>query len=235
LAINWDDVPDPTKREQHSKYDRAGHTKGNREQYLAINWDDVPDPTKREQHSKYDRAGHATGNREQYLAINWDDVPDPTRREMNPGGRSGNTFNNIQGHKTINWDDVPDPTKREMHPGGRTGGADAQDRRQGSRHQYMVMKMNGAKEALEEGRAPTAVGQDKSWTIDYTAFRDRDPLEWKWRPSPNSDIMYVNDKYRSVNTNIPVRKFYINDRILAFTEENLKGNPLVSNLIHRSV
>ena len=237
-AVNWDDVPDPTKRNQHEKYDRAGHVTGNREQYVSINWDDVPDPTKRNQHEKYDRAGHVTGNKEQYLAIDWDDVPDPTKREMHPGGRAGGAYDDRQGYRAINWDDVPDPTKREMHPGGRTagaGGAYSYDKRQGSRHQYMVMRMDGAKEALEEGRAPTAVGQNKEWTIDYTAFRHRCPVETTWRPGPNSDIMYVSDRYNSVNTNIPVGKFYVNNRILAYTEENLRGNPLVSNLIHRSI
>jgi len=95
--------------------------------------------------------------------------------------------------------------------------------------------MNGAKEALEEGRAPTAIGQNKGWTTDYTAFRNRDPIETTWKPGPNSNIMYVNDRYRSVNTNIPVAKCYINDRILGFTNENLQGNPFVSNLLHKSV
>ena len=235
VAINWDDVADPTKRDQHNKYDRTGNMTGNKNQYVAINWDDVADPTKRDQHNKYDRNGNITGNKNQYIAMNWDDVPDPTKREQNPGGRSGNMFNNTQGYKTINWDDVPDPTKREQHPGGRIGTANAQDKKQGSRHQYMNMRIDGAKEALEEGRAPTTIGQDKGWTIDYTAFRSRDPIEWKWRPGQNSDIMLVSDRYQSINTNIPENRFYVNNRILSYTDENLKGNPFVSNLFHKSI
>jgi hypothetical protein len=235
LAINWNDVADPTKRNIQDKYDRMGHITGEREPITAINWNDVADPTKRNIHDQYDRYGHVTGEKKEIIAINWDDVPDPTGRQINPGGRSGMVYDSRQGIAAINWDDIPDPTNREMHPGGRHGPADSQDRRQGSRHEYMVMNVNGAKEALEEGRAPTAVAQNKGWTIDYTGFRYRCPVETKWKPGPNSDIMYVNDKYRSANTNIPVNKFYINDRILGFTEENLQGNPLVSNVLHRSV
>jgi hypothetical protein len=234
LAINWDDIPDPTKRDKHNKYDRNGNITGNKTQYIAMNWDDVPDPTKREQNPG-GRSGNMFNNTHGYKTIDWDDVPDPTKREQNPGGRSGNMFNNTQGYKTIDWDDVPDPTKREQHSGGRMGAANAQDKKQGSRHQYMNMRMDGAKEALEEGRAPTMIGQDKGWTIDYTAFRSKDPIEWKWRPGPNSDIMLVTDRYQSVNTNIPNNRFYVNNRILSYTDDNLKGNPFVSNLLHKSI
>jgi hypothetical protein len=233
-AINWSDMPDPTMRDIHNKLDRAGHVTGNKEQHIVINWDDIPDPTMREMHPG-GRAGAAYNQTRGYKTIDWDDIPDPTMREMHPGGRAGTAYNNTRGYKTIDWDDVPDPTMREIHPGGRVGGADSQNKRQGSRHQYMTMKVNAAKEALEEGRAPTAVGQNKGWTIDFTAFRSKDPLEWKWRPGPGSDIMFVNDKYPSINTNIPVGRFYENNRITAHTEENLKGNPLVSNLIHKSI
>jgi hypothetical protein len=234
VAIDWDQVPDPTKRNQHNRYDRSGHLTGNREQHIAINWDDVPDATKREQNPG-GRHGAAVDINQGIKTIDWDDVPDATKREQNPGGRHGTAVDINQGIKTINWDDVPDATKREQHPGGRMGGAESYDKRQGSRHQYMVMNIDGAKEALEEGRAPTGVGQDKSWTIDYTAFRFRDPVETKWRPSPYSDITVMNDRYKSVNTNIPVNKVVINDRITAFTNDNLRGNPYVSNLLHKSV
>ena len=97
------------------------------------------------------------------------------------------------------------------------------------------MNVNGAKEALEQGRAPTKVGMDKGWTINHTAFYLKDPLETTWRGGANSDIMITNNQLDRQNTNIPTNKFWVNDRILAHTEENLQGNPLVNNLIHRSI
>ena len=236
-AVNYDDVSDPTKRDIHNEYNRAGLSlHGNREQYKAVNYDDVSDPTKRDIHNEYNRAGLSLhGNREQYKAVNYDDVPDVTMREIHNDGRMGGIGNDLNGIKVINWDDVPDVTMREIHNDGRMGGGDASNREQMSRTSYLTMKMNGAKEALNEGRAPTAIGQNKSWTIDLTAFQFKNPIEGNWRSGPESNSMYKNDKLPCENTNIPVGKFYVNKRILAYTDKTLQGNPLVNNLVHKSI
>ena len=176
-----------------------------------------------------------------YKTINWDDVPDPTKREIHgknresgAGGISG-AYNSGQGYKTINWDDVPDPTKREIHSKQIIGTGESVTKNQGSRHHYTTMTMNGAKEALEEGRTPTAIGQDKGWTIDFTAHRFREPLEPTWKPAPASDLMITGDRYNSTNTTLPSGRFYVNDSILAHTEQNLNGNPYINNLLHMSL
>ena len=233
-AVNWDDVPDVTMREIHSRYDRVGHVSGNREDYKAVNWDDVPDVTMREIHPGA-RTANVEGNREGYRAVDWNDVPDATMREIHPGGRTANVEGNREGYHAVDWDDVPDVTMREIHPGGRNGAAQSYNKRPASRHQYMVMKTNAGKEALEEGRAPTKVGMEKGWTIDHTAFELRDLVKTKWRPGPGSDTMYTSDSLASINTRVPIGRYYINDRILAHTEENLQGNELVNNLIHTSI
>ena len=234
ITVNRDDVPDITMREIHSKPDRAGQVVGNREGYTAIDWSDVPDATMREIHPGH-RTFNVTGNREGYVAVNFDDIPDPTMRELQPGERTFNVTGNKHGYRTVDWTDVPDPTMREIHPGGRAGAAYADDhKRQGSRHMYMVMKTNAGKEATNLNRAPVKVGMDKSWTIDYTSFRNKDLVEGTWRPGPDSSA-YTNDSLRSMNTRVPTTRFWINDRILSFTEENLAGNPLVSNILHKSV
>jgi len=235
-AVDYDDIPEVTMREIHSKPDRSGNVSGNREQYRAIDYNDVPEVTMREIHGKSDRSGHVSGNKEQYKAIDYSDVPDVTMREIHGKmDRAGVVTDNRQQYRTIDYSDVPDVTMREIHPGGRTGGAQSRDLKQGSRHQYMNMKINGAKEALEEGRAPTKIGMNKGWSIDETAFQFRNPVEGKWRSGPGSDMMYKNDTLGITSTRIPTGKFHINDRILAFTEENLEGNPLVNNLIHRGI
>jgi hypothetical protein len=232
-TINWNDVPDITRREINPG-GRSMNVTGNKQGHTTINWNDVPDITRREMNPG-GRSVNVTGNAQGHATINWNDVPDITRREMNPGGRSMNVTGNTQGHVTINWNDVPDVTKREIHPGGRAGGADSRNPRQGSRHQYMNMKVNGAKEALEQGRAPTKIGIDKGWTVDHTAFNFKCPVESTWTPGPGSDIMFVSDQLGSTNTNVPTNRFWVNNRILAHTEDNLKGNSLVNNLIHKAI
>jgi hypothetical protein len=239
-AINFNDIPDQTMRNVHNKYDRSGQVKGNRESYKAINFNDISDQTMRNIHNKYDRSGQVKGNRESYKAINFNDIPDQTMREIHSKyDRAGNVKGNRESYKSIDWNDIPDITMREIHPGGRkegAGGADANDKRQGSRHNYMNMKINGAKEALEDNRAPTKVGMNKGWTIDHTSFElCKNLIPTKWRPNAGSNIMYNNDQLDSMNTNVPLNKFWINDRILSHAEENLQGNSLVNNLIHKSI
>jgi len=235
IAFNADDVPDVTMREIHSKPDRAGHVTGNKEGYTSIDWSDVPDITMREIHSKPDRAGHVTGNRESYVAVDYDDVPDPTMRELQPGGRIANVTGNKHGYRTISWDDVPDVTMREIHPGGRAGPAHQyENKRQPSRHHFMVMKTNAGKEQIEENLAPVKVGMDKGYDISRTAFRNKELVKSKWRPGPHSSN-YGNDSVGSTNTRVPVGRTVINDRINSFTAENLEGNSLVNSLIFKSV
>jgi hypothetical protein len=236
-SINRDDVPDATMRDIHGKYDRMGKAiTGNKASQHYIDWSDIADPTMRDIHNKYDRAGHVSGNKNSSYVIDRDDVPDATMRDIHGKyDRMGKAITGDTKSYYIDRDDVPDPTMREIHPGGRAGGAHSHNKRQGSRHKYMVMKTNAGKEALEEGRAPTKIGMEKSWTIDMTAFRHKELVEGTWRPGPGADTMYTNDSLESVNTKVPVGRFYINDRIQSFTAENLEGNGLVNNVIHRSV
>jgi hypothetical protein len=114
--INYNNTPDPTKRNIHNQYDRTGNVQGNKQQYIAINYNDTPDPTKRTIHNKYDRTGNVQGNKQQYIAINYDDTPDSTKRNIhNKYDRTGNIQGNKKGHITINWNDLPDITKRQIH------------------------------------------------------------------------------------------------------------------------
>lgn len=236
VATNFDDIPDITMREIHSRPDRAGHVTGNKEGYHAIDWTDIPDVTMREIHSEYDRAGNVSGNRESYVAVDFDDIPDPTMREIHPGGRTANVTGNKHGYRTIDWDDVPDITMREIHPGGRAGPAhQTENKRQPSRHHFMVMKTNAGKEATNKNRAPTKVSFNKGYTLDFSAIQHRTLPNATWRPGPGSSTMWSNDSLKSVNTKIPTNRYYVNDRILSYTNENLEGNPYVQNVIHASV
>ena len=233
IAVNWDDQLDPTERSMNPG-GRSGNVGDSSRGYKMVDWTDLPDPTGRAINPG-GRSGNVGDSSRGYKTVNWSDTLDPTERTMNPGGRSGNVGDSLRGYNVVDWTDIPDPTERALNPGGRHGSAQSMDLRQGSRHQYMNMNVNGAKEALEDGRAPTKVGMDKGWTIDHTAFRSRCPVSTTWEPGPNSDMMKSNNQLDTVNTNVPTGKFWINDRIQSFTDSNLEGNPLVNNLIHKSI
>lgn len=235
-AVDYDgSVPDATNRSIHHG-ERLLNVTGNKFGYRAVSFEDIPENTKREVNNGPVPL-NITGERAGYNAVSWEgQTPDTTKREVNNGAVPFNVTGNRNNYKAIDWDSaVPDTTNREIHPGGRAGPAYSDNRRQDSRHHYMVMKTNAGKEALEEGRAPTKVGMDKSWSIRDTNFRMKDLAQPKWRANPGSDTMYTNDQLRSMNTRIPTGRVIYNDRILAFTAENLEGNQEVNNLLHRSI
>ncbi len=62
VAVNWNDIPNPTMRNIHDSLDRIGIVQGEKQQYQGINWDDIPDPTKRNIYERSDRAGHLRVN-----------------------------------------------------------------------------------------------------------------------------------------------------------------------------
>ena len=232
-AVDYDgSTPNVTNREIHHG-ERLLNVTGNKMGYRAVSFDDIPENTKREINNGPVPL-NVTGERMGYHTVSFDDIPELTKREVNNGPVPLNVTGNRESYKTVNFDDVPDTTNREIHPGGRAGPAYSDNRRQDSRHHYMVMKMASGKEALEEGRAPTKVGFDKGWHIRDTHFHLKDLAQPKWRANPGSDTMYTNDQLRTINTRVPSRVIY-NDRILAFTDENLNGNQEVNNLIHRSI
>ena len=107
---------------------------------------------------------------------------------------------------------------------------------QGSRRHYSNMMVNGAKEALEEGRAPTKVGVNKGWTLDNTVMRLRNPLKITWRPAENSSMPYSNNRVPAQSTHVLMEKrSWNNDRINMYPELNLQGNEFVNNLVHKAV
>ncbi len=222
-------------RNIHNKLYRSGHVNSNREQHIAIDYDDIPDPTMRNIHNKLDRSGHVTGNREQHMAIDYDDIPDPTMRNVHDRyDRAGHIDGQDKQTYYVNYNDIPEVTMRNIHQCEQLATVTGQYARQGSRHNYMGMSTNVGKEQLEEKPQPTTVGMDKGWTIDHTAFYFRNPVNPKWRPNPSSDIMCNNDTLGFANK-VPNGRFYVNNRILSFVDENLKNNPYVNNLVHISI
>lgn len=232
VNLNYNDIPDITKREMTSKSNN-GFIKGNKESKIVINWNDIPDITKRETTSS-NVIGTFKGNKESQIAINWNDIPEITKREITSKEKLGNIKGNKEQYIVINWDDIPEVTKREIHNIEKKGTAKSIVSQQGSRQQYMSMLFNGAKEALNQGRAPTKIGMNKGWTIDHTAFFVKEPLEYTWRPSTNSSLLITNDRVNFSQKEPRNVNVWENDRIDSYSEENLENNPYVNNLVHKA-
>jgi hypothetical protein len=69
---------------------------------------------------------------------------------------------------------------------------------------------------------------------DRTKFHLKDPLVSSWVCAPKNEIPFDNDTLAFINTKVPNGRFYVNERFLSHIDQNLKGNPYVNNLIHRS-
>jgi hypothetical protein len=237
-AINYEDTPDITKRNIHENSERAGQIQGDKYGYQAIDYNDTPNITKRNIHEKTERAGHIQGDKYGYQAIDYNDTPNITKRNIHERTeRAGHIGNGSRkDYKAINYDDVPDATMREIHTTEIKGHSKHFLNNQGSRRQYSNMMVNGAKEALEEGRAPTKVGVNKGWTLDNTVMRLRNPLKITWRPAENSSMPYSNNRVPAQSTHVLMEKrSWNNDRINMYPELNLQGNEFVNNLVHKAV
>ena len=239
-AIDYKDTPDTTMRNIHEEFDRSGHI-GNtlKYNYRAIDYKDIPTNTMRNIHEKTERAGHI-GNASKYdhRAIDYKDTPNNTMRNIHEkterAGHIGHTSK--FDYRAINYDDIPNTTMREINNGEVKWPSKYIINNQGSRRHYSNMMVNGAKEALEEGRAPTKVGVNKGWTLDNTVMRLRHPLKITWRPGENSSMPYSNYRVPSLNTHTLMEKrSWNNDRINMYPELNLQGNEFVNNLVHKAV
>ena len=236
-AIDYNDVPENTMRNIYEKTERAGHTKGNKFDINAIDYNDVPENTMRNIHKKTERAGHTKSNKFDTQAINYNDVPENTMRNIyEKTERAGHTKGNRFDIKAIDYNDIPEATMRSINKGEVKGHSKNFLNKQGSRKNYLNMNINGAKEALEEGRQPTKIGMNKSWSMDNTAIRLRSPLETTWTPKANSSLPYSNTQLGSFGSrHVMETKVWRNNRINMHPDLNLQGNEFVNNLIHKSI
>jgi hypothetical protein len=115
-TMNYNDVPEPTLRNVHNEYDRAGQTTGSFTKNQTTNYNDVPDLNLRNVHNQSDRAGQTTGSFTKNQTINYNDVPDLNLRNVhNQSDRAGQTTGEFAKNKSINYNDVPDLNLRNVH------------------------------------------------------------------------------------------------------------------------
>ena len=235
-------IPDPNMRNIHNKYDRAGNI-GNAQLEKLFVFDmvnNIQDQTMRNIHDKYDRAGNI-GNTQLdkgyiYDGTNW--VPDLTMRNLHEKYDRAGQIGNAQLEKQFAFDmvnNIAQPTMRDIHGKyDRAGVIGANEReKQRNRGDANNMRLNTVKEQVAVGRRPTNSNYNKGPTVNFTMMNLREPL------NINRDIYpdikeTTTEKWgfvvtRAKNT-LPHQSF----QFYSFIDENLKGNTLVNNIVHKS-
>ena len=240
-GTNW--IPDPNMRNIHDRTDRAGQV-GNGEferpyTYDETNW--IPDPNMRNIHDRTDRAGQM-GNKEYskgytYDGTNW--IPDPNMRNIHDRTDRAGQVGNAQLEKQFAFDminNIQDPTMRDIHSRyDRAGVMGANEKeKQRSRGDANNMRVNIEKEKVSQGRSPTNSSYSKGPTVNFTMMNLKEPMNFNREIYP--DIQQnTTDKMGFIGTrskqSLPQQSF----RFFSFVDENLEGNPLVNNIVHKSI
>ena len=95
------------------------------------------------------------------------------------------------------------------------------------------MVVNDVREKIAKGRRPVSSNYSKGPTMDYTMMTMCEPIQI------NRELMAraieTNDKLPFMDTHIPMLRSVENDRMDSHIEINLKGNPYVNNLLHKTL
>ncbi len=240
-GTNW--IPDPNMRNIHDRLDRAGQM-GNNELnrgyiYDGTNW--IPDPNMRNIHDRFDRAGQM-GNGEMDKPFVFDminNIQDPTMRNIHDKFDRAGQMGNGELDRPFVFDminNIQDPTMRNIHDkfdrigNGLGPGIEEKQRSRGDANN---MRLNGIKEIVSQGRTPTNSGYSKGPTVDFTMMNLKEPLNFNREIYP--DIKQTTTEKigwigtRSKQT-LPQQSF----RFYSHVDDNLSGNPLVNNVIHKS-
>jgi hypothetical protein len=235
-------VPDPNMRNIHNKYDRAGNI-GNAQldkQFVFDMVNNVQDPNMRNIHDKYDRAGQI-GNAQLdkgyiYDGTNW--VPDLTMRNIHDKYDRAGQIGNAQFEKQFAFDminNISKPTMRDIHGKYDRAGVIGPNKleKQRNRGDANNMRVNTVKEQVAIGRKPTECNYNKGPTVNFTMMNLREPLNFNRDIYPDIKQTTTDklgfDATRAKNT-LPQQSF----RFYSFVDENLKGNKLVNNIVHKS-
>jgi hypothetical protein len=235
-------VPDPNMRNMHDKYDRAGYI-GNAQldkQFVFDMVNNVQDPTMRNIHDKYDRAGYV-GNSQLdkgyiYDGTNW--VPDLTMRNLHDKYDRAGQIGNAQLEKQFVFDmvnNISKPTMRDIHGKYDRAGVIGPNKleKQRNRGDANNMRLNTVKEQVSVGRKPTECNYNKGPTVNFTMMNLKEPLNFNRDIYPDIKQTTTDklgfDATRAKNT-LPPQSF----QFYSFIDENLRGNHLVNNIVHKS-
>ena len=239
-AENFTDIPDLTMRAIHGQTDRAGVAgNGQMSKAKAANFDDIPDLTMRDIHGKHDRAGVAgSGQLSKSYAFDFvNNIPEVTMRNIHEKTDRAGIAGNIQFTKGYAFDfvnNVPDMTFREMQaPNNYLGPVKQVVDKDRSRADVNNMNVNIIKEVISQGRAPTLSSCSKGPTFAFTSFEPKIPLQLNRELYPDAN----QDSFHRINPNITKMPLNVpNDqtRFYSHVKDNLKGNPYINNIVHKS-
>jgi len=234
--VDYTDVPNVTLRTIHNKPDRNGTITGDKNQHKYVDYTDVPNPTLRTIHNKPDRNGTITGDKNQHKYVDYTDVPNPTLRVIhNKPDRNGQITGNTTQHKYVDYTDIPNTTLREIigetnHIGPAKHEIDAPR----SRRDALNSKVNITREIVSKGRAPTTVKTNIGPTTSFTEYRFKDPVQSNYVNHPGLQNQTV-EKLPFKMENVKNPTWYNNTYWDSHPEENLKKNPYINNMVHKSV
>ena len=111
-AVDWNDLPDATKRTLIENITNAGNITGQTNSN-AFNYNDVNDPTKRNLTERNIQNSNITGQTNSN-AFNYNDVNDPTKRNLTEKNIQNGYLTGQTNSNAFNYNDVRDPTKRNL-------------------------------------------------------------------------------------------------------------------------
>jgi hypothetical protein len=229
-------------RNVHDKTERAGQI-GNKEftkHHVFDMFTNMPDVTMRNVHDKNDRAGQV-GNSEFAKAQAFDmftNIPDTTMRNVHDKNDRAGQVGNSEFAKAQVFDmqaNIPDATMRDIHD--KTNYVAPPQRyeslKQTSRHDYTNALLDVTKDKISRLRAPVKSNFSAIPTFENTLVELANPIQINRElyPDIKQDPVLRNDLVvtREANEfNDDSMHFY------TFIDENLRRNPLVNNLIHKS-
>jgi len=237
---NPNDVPELNLRNVHDQYDRSGKAMvpiNQNGQYYNPN--DVPELNMRNIHNKTDRSGKGMVPINQHgQYYNPDDVPEVTLRDVHKYDDVGPMQRtDVPNSYTINYVNyTPNVTQREVtgetnYIGpGRTK-VEGQRRRMDANNS----QVNVTREVIAKGRAPTLSNYDKGPTTDFTEYSLKDVAQLNREHAP-SLLISAPDTLPFDNANIKYKneKWFVNDRIDSYVNENLQRNPYINNVVHKA-
>ena len=232
--INNEDILDPTKRDQTNKIDRAGKTINGNVSKSYVNNNDVPDPTIRDLINKFDRAGKTINGLSHKGYVNNEDAPDPTKRDMTnkldraKGGANASNKNSY----VVNYENnIPDITLREIHNERKYINPAIGMKANKNRHATNNMQLNEKREKLMQWHKPTDSNYTKipianKNSCDLKDDDNKSIREFNTKIEQSTDRLNFKQKVSTKEKETKMRSSHI--------EINLKNNPYINNIIHKS-
>jgi hypothetical protein len=237
---NFDDIQDLTLRDIHNKTDRTGQM-GNQQisRNKVSNFGDIQDLTMRDIHNKTDRTGQiGNGQFNKTYAFDFvNNIQNNTMRNIHASTDRAGLMGNQQFNKNYAFDfvnNIPNMTLREMQiEQKRINPLKSSAEQTRSRLDALNMDVNIQKEIISQGRAPTLSNINQGPTFKFSQFEQRVPLQVNRElyPQSNQEAFYRHDPNI---TRVPTNLMVDPNRFDTFVEDNLRTNPYINNIIHKS-